>query len=325
MLASRFSASFAPAVKNVFFPAFVSSKRRSFVAASSSSPLKTLGVVGAGQMGTGIAIVAAQVANMDVVLVDVSDEQLSKSTAFVKDYAKKNVDKGKITAQDAAELLSRIRTFNSVNNLKSADFVVEAATENLDLKCKIFKQISDVVSQDIVLATNTSSISITKVAQATKNPSNFIGMHFMNPVPVMKLVEVITGLKTSQTTLDTTLKLAAQMGKTTTSSKDYPGFIANRILMPYINEAIYTLMEGVATKEDIDATMKLGTNVPMGPLTLADFIGLDTCLAIMQVLHNGLGDSKYRPCPLLVQYVDAGLHGKKSGQGFYDYRVAAKK
>lgn len=221
--------------------------------------------------------------------------------------------------------------------LSSVDFVVEAATENVDLKRKIFAQLAgssnirfsvcsyfephtEVTPSDVILATNTSSISITKIAAAAgKRSSHVIGMHFMNPVPVMKLVEVITGLQTSDVTLRATLELAKQMGKITTSSKDIPGFIANRLLMPYINEAVYALQEGIASRDDIDTTMKLGTNVPMGPLTLADFIGLDTCLSIMKVLHDGLGDAKYRPAPLLQQHVDAGWLGKKSGRGFYEY------
>jgi len=202
-----------------------------------------------------------------------------------------------------------------------ADFVVEAASENVDLKLRIFKQLSEVVGKQTILASNTSSISITKIAAATDRPHQVIGMHFMNPVPVMKLVEVIPGLRTSAETVAITHELAKAMGKTTSESRDVPGFIANRLLMPYINEAIFALQEGIANKEHIDTTMKLGCNMPMGPLQLADFIGLDTCLAIMQVLHRGMGESKYRPAPLLQQYVDAGLLGKKTGQGFYNYRA----
>jgi 3-hydroxybutyryl-CoA dehydrogenase len=217
------------------------------------------------------------------------------------------------------EALARITSSNLMKDLEGADFIIEAATENIDLKLKIFKELDSISKGNVILATNTSSISITKIAASTKKADKIIGMHFMNPVPVMKLVEIIPGIASSEQTINTTLSLAQKLNKTTTVSKDIPGFIANRILMPYINEAIQALYEGIGSVEDIDTTMKLGTNVPMGPLTLADFIGLDTCLAIMVVLYDGFKDSKYRPSPLLVKYVEAGWHGKKSGKGFYQY------
>ena len=251
--------------------------------------VKTLGVVGAGQMGAGIAQVAAQ-AGLDVVCSDVSDAALARVT-FTTD------------------LKTHAR----------CDFVVEAVTESEDLKRRIFKELDGVCRAEAVLASNTSSISITRLAAATSRPERFIGMHFMNPVPIMQLVEVIRGIATADETYALTKALAERMGKTTTVSKDFPGFLANRILMPMINEAFYALYEGVGSAEDIDTTMKLGTNQPMGPLTLADFIGLDTCLAIMNVLHEGLGDPKYRACPLLRRMVAAGHLGRKSGQGFYKY------
>jgi 3-hydroxybutyryl-CoA dehydrogenase len=235
---------------------------------------------------------------------------------------KKQVAKGKLEDSVRVETMSRIIGSTSVSDLGKTDFVIEAVTENPVLKNKIFSDLSIACDPSIILASNTSSISITKIAAATNRPDRVIGMHFMNPVPVMKLVEIIPGLQTSQETLQTTLALAQSMDKVTTQSKDMPGFIANRLLMPYINEAVIALAESLGTKEDIDATMKLGTNMPMGPLTLADFIGLDTCLAIMKILHTELGDSKYRPAPLLVKYVEAGWLGKKSGRGFYEYPSA---
>jgi 3-hydroxybutyryl-CoA dehydrogenase len=231
----------------------------------------------------------------------------------------KDVLKGRITAEDQKQVKSRIRFHQDLKECSDADFVVEAVSENITLKRDLFGQLDQITPKHCILGTNTSSISITKIAAATKTPERVIGMHFMNPVPVMKLVEIIPGLQTSPETLEMTLRLAKEMGKTTTLSKDVPGFIANRILMPYINEACYVLQEGIASREDIDTTMKLGTNTPMGPLTLGDFIGLDTCLAIMRVLHQQLGDDKYRPSPLLVQYVDAGWLGRKTGRGFYEY------
>ena len=280
--------------------------------------MQRIGVVGAGQMGAGIAQVAAQ-AGLDVVVSDINDAACERGRKSISDSLARLVKKGTLSEADAAAAAARVRFTTSLADHADREFVVEAAVENEALKKKIFAELDAVVPAGVILASNTSSISITRLASATKRPELFIGMHFMNPVPVMKLVEVIRGLGTSEATYQATKALAEKLGKTTTMSKDYPGFIANRILMPMINEAFTALMEGVGSAEDIDTTMKLGTNQPMGPLTLADFIGLDTCLAIMRVLHDGLGDSKYRPCPLLVQYVDAGWLGKKTGRGVYTY------
>eukprot|EP00698_Gefionella_okellyi_P016465 TRINITY_DN4710_c0_g1_i1.p1 TRINITY_DN4710_c0_g1~~TRINITY_DN4710_c0_g1_i1.p1 ORF type:complete len:321 (+),score=80.74 TRINITY_DN4710_c0_g1_i1:144-965(+) len=270
-------------------------------------------------MGVGIAQVAAQIAKLNVLLIDADKKKLDKSLSFMDSILEKNVAKGKMSADEKAQTMSRVKVASSYADFGSVDFAVEAVSENLDIKLAVFKSLVENTPAHAILASNTSSISITKIAAATKLPAQVIGMHFMNPVPIMKLVEIIPGIQTSEETKSKTLALAAAMGKTTTVSRDMPGFIANRILLPYINEACYALMEGIGSVEDIDTTMKLGTNVPMGPLTLADFIGLDTCLAIMQVLHRELGDSKYRPSPLLVKYVEAGWFGKKSGRGFYNY------
>ncbi len=280
--------------------------------------IQTIGVVGAGQMGNGIAQVAASV-GLNVLMMDVSTAALDKGIATIAGSCDRLIKKEKMTEAQKKELLSRIQPVSEMKGLKDCDFVVEAATENIDLKLKIFAQLDEVVKQGAILCTNTSSISITKIAAVTKRPDKVAGMHFMNPVPLMQLVEGIRGLQTSEETFKETRALAEKMGKTFVEGRDMPGFIVNRILMPMINEAFYALYEGIADAKSIDESMKLGTNQPMGPLTLADFIGLDTCLAIMQVLHNGLGDTKYRPCPLLVKYVEAGWMGRKTGRGVYAY------
>ena len=280
--------------------------------------IKTVGVVGAGQMGAGIAQVAAQ-SGLTVVVTDVAEAAIERGRGAIKDSLARLVKKGTVTEADAAATMGRI-TFGTALSLHApVDLVVEAVSESEALKTKIFGELDVIVRSEAILASNTSSISITRLASATKRVDRFIGMHFMNPVPVMKLVELIRGIATSDATWAATRGLAERMGKTTTVSKDYPGFLANRILMPMINEAFTALMEGVGTADDIDTTMKLGCNHPMGPLALADFIGLDTCLAIMEVLHDGFADPRYRPCPLLRQYVDAGWLGKKSGRGVYSY------
>ncbi len=280
--------------------------------------IKTIGVVGAGQMGNGIAQVAAQ-SGLQVVMSDIADSFVQKGLATITKNFDRMVEKGKLTAQKKGEITGRIKGTIQLQDMANVDFVVEAATENEVLKLNIFKDLDRICRKDIILSSNTSSISITKIAAATQRPSQVIGMHFMNPVPVMQLVEVIRGLQTSQETFDTVKALAEKMGKTPVQANDFPGFIANRVLLPMINEAIYAVFEGVGTPEAIDAVMKLGTNQPMGPLTLADLIGLDTVLAIMETLYKGFSDSKYRPCPLLKKYVDAGYLGRKTGQGFYKY------
>lgn len=279
---------------------------------------KNVGIVGAGQMGNGIAQVVAS-HNINVVMMDVSEEALTKGVATITKSCDRLIKKERLTEAQKTELLSKIKTTTQMNDLAQCDFVVEAATENIDLKLKIFKQLDEVCNKEAILCTNTSSISITKIAAVTNRPEKVAGMHFMNPVPIMKLVEGIKGLQTSDEVFSSVRSFSESLGKVFVEAKDYPGFVVNRILMPMINEAVYALYEGVASVEDIDSAMKLGTNQPMGPLTLADFIGLDTCLAIMNVLHSGLADTKYRPCPLLVNYVEAGWLGRKSGKGFYDY------
>jgi len=284
--------------------------------------INVLGILGAGQMGGGIAQVAA-LAGYTVVLSDVSDEVAEAGKAKIAKFLARSVSKGKLGEDDATGALGRITPVGGVDSFAEADLVVEAASENLDLKLKLFSSIDAVTRPEAILASNTSSISITKLGSVVEYPERFIGMHFMNPVPVMKLVEVISGLRTGTDTLRTTVAVAESMGKTCVEARDFPGFAVNRILMPMINEAFYAMYEGIASAEGIDAAMKLGTNQPMGPLTLADFIGLDTCLAIMEVLHQGLGDGKYRPCPLLRKYVEAGTLGRKSGVGVYDYRDQA--
>jgi len=275
-------------------------------------------VVGAGQMGAGIAQVLLQ-SGLKVTLIDVSKQMLDKGCEHIRAGLQKLQDKGKLDDARRQSALNRLRTAATVAEAKDVDFAIEAVSENEELKKKIFRELDSVVRPGGVMATNTSSIPITRIAASTGRPDAVIGMHFMNPVPVMTLVEIIRGAATSDHTYAATRALAETMGKTTVVSKDFPGFIVNRILIPMLNEACFALMEGLGTAEDIDAAMKLGTNQPMGPLQLADFIGLDTCLSIAEVLHRGLGDDKYRPCPLLKQYVDAGWFGRKSGRGFYKY------
>jgi 3-hydroxybutyryl-CoA dehydrogenase len=280
--------------------------------------LKTIGVIGAGQMGNGIAHVSA-LAGYDVVLSDISEESLAKGMKAIEHNMARQVGRGQYGQGDMNTALGRIKPTTVLKDHEAADLVIEAATERREIKEQIFRSICEIVPASTFLATNTSSISITRLASVTDRPERFIGLHFMNPVPLMKLVEVIRGLATDQETYETAIEFAGRLEKTTTNAEDYPAFIVNRILVPMINEAVYALYEGVGTVESIDTAMRLGANHPMGPLTLADFIGLDTCLSIMQVLHDGLADTKYRPCPLLVKYVEAGWVGKKVGKGFYDY------
>jgi len=276
------------------------------------------GVVGSGTMGAGIAQVAAR-AGFQVIMRDVADEFLTRGMKAIDRSLQRDVDKERLTADEKTAIVARIQTSTDIGSLGDAFIVVEAATEDLSIKTQIFQSLDEVTQPEAILASNTSSISITKLGAATGRPDKTIGMHFMNPVPVMKLVEIIRGAATSGATYDRVRSLTEQLGKIPLDCQDSPGFVSNRVLMPMINEAIFALYEGVATRESIDGIMKLGMNHPMGPLTLADFIGLDVCLAIMNVLHDGFGDSKYRPCPLLKRYVDAGWLGKKSGRGFYEY------
>ncbi len=281
--------------------------------------IKTIGVIGAGQMGGGIAQVSS-VSGINVILNDISMEYAKKGLSTIDKILKKSVEKGKLTDDKRKSILDRIKLSDKLSDMSSADFVVEAAIEKADLKFKIFEQLDEICRPDVILSSNTSSIPIGSIAAKTKRPDKVIGMHFMNPVPVMLLIEVIRGIATSDETFRTTWDLSVKLGKTPASASDFPGFIANRILLPMINEAIFALYHSVGTKEDIDTVMKLGMNHPMGPLALADLIGLDTCLSIMETLYDGFKDSKYRPCPLLKKYVEAGWLGRKTGKGFYEYK-----
>jgi 3-hydroxybutyryl-CoA dehydrogenase len=284
----------------------------------STDRLRRIGVIGAGQMGAGIAHVCA-LAGLDVVITDVSEEALQRGREAIDRNLSRQVARGKIREDDKDAALNRMQMGLDYGLFADCDMVIEAATEKEDIKREIFKKLTPVIKRDALIATNTSSISITRLASSTDRPGKFIGMHFMNPVPMMSLVELIRGIATDEETFALTRELALKLDKTPVAAEDFPAFIVNRILLPMVNEAVYTLYEGVGSVEAIDTAMKLGANHPMGPLELADFIGLDTCLSVMQVLYEGLADSKYRPCPLLVKYVEAGWLGRKAGRGFYDY------
>jgi 3-hydroxybutyryl-CoA dehydrogenase len=287
--------------------------------AEAAITIKTIGIIGAGQMGSGIAHVAA-LAGYDVYLADADAKALERALGVIDKNLARQVKSGKVKEADKAAALKRIATGTDFGRFKDCDVVVEAATENEAVKREVYKKLVPNLKPSAIVASNTSSISITRLAATTDRPGKFIGMHFMNPVPVMTLVELIRGIATDESTFAAIRELAVKLGKTPVAAEDFPAFIVNRILLPMINEAVYTLYEGVGSVEAIDTAMKLGANHPMGPLELADFIGLDTCLAVMQVLYEGLADSKYRPCPLLVKYVEAGWLGRKAGRGFYDYR-----
>lgn len=280
--------------------------------------VKIFGVIGAGQMGAGISQVAAM-SGLNVIMNDIKTELVDKGMASIDKILSRGVEKGKMSEEEKKAVLGRIKASVRLADMASADYVVEAATENEKIKFQIFKDLDEICKEQVILATNTSSIPIGRIAAQTRRAEKVIGMHFMNPVPVMKLVEIIPGLATSDETFQITWDLAEKFGKTPAKANDYPGFIANRILLPMINEAVYCLYHGVGSREDIDTVMKLGMNHPMGPLALADLIGLDTCLAIMETLYDGFKDSKYRPCPLLRKYVEVGWLGKKAGRGFYEY------
>jgi len=280
--------------------------------------IKTFGVIGAGQMGNGIAQVAAT-AGLDVIMNDIAEEFVERGINNINKILSRNVEKEKITSEEKNAIRNRIKTSTELNDMAEADFVVEAATEKEEIKFQLFKDLDQICGPTAILATNTSSIPIGRIAAQTDRPDKIIGMHFMNPVPVMALVEMIRGLATSDDTFQATWDLAVKFGKTPAQAADYPGFIANRVLMPMINEAIFCLYQGVGSREDIDTVMQLGMNHPMGPLALADLIGLDTCLAIMETIYDGFKDSKYRPCPLLRKYVEAGWLGRKTKRGFYEY------
>jgi 3-hydroxybutyryl-CoA dehydrogenase len=281
--------------------------------------IRKIGVIGAGQMGNGIAHVAA-LAGIDVVLHDLSEDRIKSGLATINGNLSRQLSKNLISEEDRQKALLRIGSAPQVDGLRDCDLIIEAATENEQVKVKIFQSVCPIAKPDAIFATNTSSISITRLASTTDRPERFIGIHFMNPVPVMQLVELIRGIATEDETFEASRAFCLRLGKTIAVAEDFPAFIVNRILLPMINEAIYTLYEGVGSVEAIDTAMRLGANHPMGPLQLADFIGLDTCLSVMQVLYEGLADSKYRPCPLLVKYVEAGWLGRKSQRGFYDYR-----